>query len=286
MTSPSTLQIRPMTRPEVDIAVDWAAGEGWNPGLHDSACFHAADPAGFLIGIIDGAPASCISVVRYPGKLAFLGFYIVRPELRGCGYGLATWRAGLAHIGGHNVGLDGVVAQQPSYRKSGFSLAWRNLRFGGEARDIPPPEPAAGALVPLASLAFADVEAYDRRIFATPRAAFLRLWISRPGTTALGLVRDGRLAGYGVVRPCRTGRKIGPLFADDGHGAEALLAALGTTCGSGPLFVDPPEPNAAAITMVERYGFKPVFETARMYTGPTPDIPLTSVFGVTSFELG
>ena len=62
--------------------------------------------------------------------------------------------------------------------------------------------------------------------------------------------------------------------------------ALAAACGSGPLFVDPPEPNAAAIAMVERYGFKPVFETARMYTGETPDIPLTSVFGVTSFEFG
>jgi hypothetical protein len=31
---------------------------------------------------------------------------------------------------------------------------------------------------------------------------------------------------------------------------------------------------------------QPVFETARMYTGPDPDIDLQTVFGVTSFELG
>jgi hypothetical protein len=33
-----------MTQPELRIAVDWAADEGWNPGLNDAACFYAADP--------------------------------------------------------------------------------------------------------------------------------------------------------------------------------------------------------------------------------------------------
>ena len=30
----------------------------------------------------------------------------------------------------------------------------------------------------------------------------------------------------------------------------------------------------------------PVFETARMYTGPDPEIELAKQFGVTTFELG
>ena len=35
-----------MSRAEVDLAIDWAAGEGWNPGRHDADCFHGADPGG------------------------------------------------------------------------------------------------------------------------------------------------------------------------------------------------------------------------------------------------
>lgn len=31
---------------------------------------------------------------------------------------------------------------------------------------------------------------------------------------------------------------------------------------------------------------KPVFETARMYTGAAPDIALARLYGVTTFELG
>jgi hypothetical protein len=41
---------RTMTRDDVALAVDWAAQEGWNPGLHDAASFHAADPKGFFVG--------------------------------------------------------------------------------------------------------------------------------------------------------------------------------------------------------------------------------------------
>src|SRR5436190_14760440 len=37
--NPARATIRPMIRPEIDLAVDWAAAEGWNPGLADAACF-------------------------------------------------------------------------------------------------------------------------------------------------------------------------------------------------------------------------------------------------------
>src|SRR5690606_1981637 len=77
--------IRPMTRGDLDIALSWARDEGWNPGLDDAAAFHAADPSGFLMGFVDGAPASCISVVKYGGDFAFLGLYIVQPQHRGKG---------------------------------------------------------------------------------------------------------------------------------------------------------------------------------------------------------
>ena len=38
------LQIRSMKPEEIDLALDWAAAEGWNPGLHDAVPFRAADP--------------------------------------------------------------------------------------------------------------------------------------------------------------------------------------------------------------------------------------------------
>ena len=44
--------------------------------------------------------------------------------------------------------------------------------------------------------------------------------------------------------------------------------------------------HEAARLLVERHGMTPVFETARMYTGTAPTLPLERIFGVTSFELG
>jgi hypothetical protein len=269
------------------IILDWAAHEDWNPGLHDGECFHAADPAGFLLGERAGTPISSISVVTYPENFAFVGFYIVQPEFRGRGYGLKTWRAGMRRLAGFTTGLDGVVGQQRNYTKSGFILAWRNIRYAGTAPAGSRTPPAGGGhIIPMTGVRFSDLEAYDRRHFPAPRPTFLHLWMSRPGTTARAWIRDGHLAGYGVIRPCRRGFKIGPLFADDEEAADALFAALAAKAGSSPLSIDVPEPNLAAVRLAERHGLKPVFETVRMYTGPAPDIRLRGVFGITSFELG
>jgi len=113
MTCAHDLRIRVMRPDEIALAADWAAAEGWNPGLADAACFATMDPGGFLIGELDGAPAATISCVNYDERFAFLGFYIVRGDLRGRGYGLRIWNAAIAHARGRTIGLDGVVAQPP-----------------------------------------------------------------------------------------------------------------------------------------------------------------------------
>jgi ribosomal protein S18 acetylase RimI-like enzyme len=281
MTAPD-YRIRCMSSAELELAADWAAAEGWNPGLNDAGIFRLTDPEGFLVGLRNGEPVASISVVRYPEGFAFLGFYIVRPEARGHGFGYQLWQAGMARLAGCTIGLDGVVAQQDNYRKSGFVLAWRNIRYGGERPAMPAPAGVVDArAVPLDALL-----AYDRRVFPAPRPAFLAAWINQPGAAARAVIRNGALAGFGVIRPCRSGFKIGPLFADDEHGAEALFAALSAAIDAGPVFLDVPENNAAARRLAERHALNPAFETARMYAGPPPAIDLNRQFGVTSFELG
>lgn len=277
------LRIRSMRPDEISIAVSWAAAEGWNPGLADDLCFAAADPDGFFIGELDGAPAATVSCVNYGESFAFLGFYIVREDLRGRGYGLRIWDAAINHAGSRVIGLDGVVAQQENYRKSGFKLAYANVRYGGT---VEAPAAPQGGVIALGDLPLAAVEAYDATVFPAPRTAFLRRWIGTPTHVGRALVRDGDLAGWGVIRPCRKGRKIGPLFADDRAAAEAVLSALLASVGEGEVFLDVPSINRDAISLAENLGLAPVFETARMYTGAIPHLQLERVFGVTSFELG
>ncbi len=276
--------IKTMTRKEIDLAVDWAAAEGWNPGLEDAECFYRTDPEGFLVGLVGEEPVACISVVRYGESFGFLGFYIVKPEYRGLGLGLEIWMAGLQRLEGRIVGLDGVVAQQENYRKSGFSLAYRNIRYMGVS--VQSRENLRDA-VPLASIPFDELAAYDREFFPDDRKSFLQCWTSRETSRAFGIRQNGKLAGYGLIRPCRSGFKIGPLFADTPELAETLFSALESSVPEGSLiFLDIPKVNPAALELVQRHRMNVVFETARMYKGSAPRLPVERIFGVTTFELG
>ena len=269
--------------------VEWAAKEGWNPGLHDAECFFAADPQGFLLAESAGKPLGCISAVAYGQEFGFLGFYIVQPEQRGKGVGMQLWQAALDYLGERTVGLDGVVAQQENYRKSGFQLAYRNIRYilthAGEAVE-PGERVSTSAIAPLSEIPLHQLLEYDLRLFAFERKAFLTYWISRPGTVSMAIQRNGKIQGYGVLRPCRDGYKIGPLFAEGTREAVILFDALARNVTSGPLFLDVPEVNPAALELTRLRKMKPVFETARMYRGRSPHISTEQVFGVSSFELG
>lgn len=279
----SELQIRNLRPDEIALAVDWAAAEGWNPGLADAACFAIPDAQGFFVGEIDGEPVATVSCINYDDRFAFLGFYIVRERFRGAGHGLRIWNAAIAHAGARVIGLDGVVSQQDNYKRSGFRLAYANIRYGGVV--AAPPRPPAG-VVGLDKIPFAIVEADDATVFPAARSAFLRAWIDTPGHVGRALLREGKLAAWGVIRPCRTGYKIGPLIADDRAAADAVVQALFGSAGGGEVFLDVPAINREAIALAEALGLKPVFETARMYTGPIAPLRLDRVFGVTSFELG
>ncbi len=257
------LQIRAMGRHELEPVLDWAALEGWNPGLHDAACFYQADPGGFLVGLRGDEPVASIFAVRYGTGFGFIGGYIVKPAWRGKGYGMALWQAGMARLTGRTIGLDGVLAQQANYARSGFALAHRNIRFEGRGCAH---EPAGSMVVPLASLPVGEVLRYDQAFFADERSSFLRCWIGQAGSIALGVGAAGRLLGYCVMRPCRQGFKIGPLFADTPELAEALLAdTLGRVPADVPVFLDVPEPNADALALAARHQMQACFETARMY---------------------
>ena len=49
---PNALVVRVMRPDEIALAADWAAAEGWNPGLADPACFTTV--------------IACASVMRRP----------------------------------------------------------------------------------------------------------------------------------------------------------------------------------------------------------------------------
>ncbi len=277
------MRIATMQVEDLERALDWAAEEGWNPGLDDAAAFLAADPGGFLMGWEGDEPVAAISVVRHSESFGFLGLFLCPPASRGKGYGRAIWDAGLALLGERTIGLDGVEEQEANYARLGFALSHRTLRHRGPV--VPEPWPR---LVPCRAEHLPGLFALDRRSSGVEREAYLRSWFAEAPTRQTMVLEDeGEILAYGTVRVCREGAKVGPLHAADPADAVRLLRALAVFAPpEGGISLDVPEPNYAAGALVRELGFVPVFATARMYRGPAPEQDFAADFGEVTLELG
>jgi GNAT superfamily N-acetyltransferase len=274
-------RIRQMTRGEADTAIAWAAEEGWNPGLHDADAFYQADPAGFFAIDAGDHMIGCVSIVRYSEDFMFGGLYIVHPDFRNQGIGGAVLNFVSTYSKDSNLGIDGVFAMQSVYEKSGFRFAYRNIRFEGSGKGS-----VDKSLTPLREVPFPRILAYDSRFFPTVREGFLKHFLYQPDCKGYASITNGSLDGYGFIRTCFNGYKIGPLFADNPNIAEKIYSALSSVAEDMPVFLDVPEPNKAGVALAAAHGMTEVFGTARMYTRELPKLPVEQIFGVTTFELG
>ncbi|MBI2465151.1 GNAT family N-acetyltransferase [Candidatus Shapirobacteria bacterium] len=280
-------KIRQATREELDIAVGWAAKEGWNPGLGDAEVFWKTDPEGFVALEVDGEMVGSGSIVSYGGKFGFMGFFIVKPEFRGKGWGTKLWHWRrdklLSRLNkGAPIGMDGVFAMQPFYAKGGFVLAHRDMRMEGVGKIMQFSENVKAIEVDDLD----EISSLDVKFFGYERRTFLQGWLLMNNSQALKYVDGGEIKGYGVVRKCQTGYKIGPLFADNYEVADELFRAMSTFADGEPIYLDVPEINIDGMKLAKNYNMKECFGCARMYYSQAPALPYDKIFGVTSFELG
>jgi hypothetical protein len=273
--------IRKADRNEMDYFIDWAAAEGWNPGLHDADCFYDTDPDGFIIGEYDGKIVGAISAVAYDDTFGFIGFYIVQPDHRNTILAPLLGRHALQHLSTQNIGLDGVFDKVEKYKGIGFKFAYRNLRFEGKIEGV-----SSNKIIPVSELSFEKVLDYDTKFFPTKRDIFLKEWFDLPDSKAYAAIDSDEIEGYGMIRKCHTGYKIGPLFADNSDIAEQILLSLCTEANDDLIYLDVPEVNEKGMSIAKKYDLKECFGTARMYSKKFPDLPVNNIFGVTSFELG
>lgn len=269
---------------QIKQMVDWAKQEGWNPGLNDYQLLQFADTNGFFIGILGNEPIAAISNVKYSNDFSFLGLYIVKPEFRKQGYGLQIWNHCLKYSGAANCGLDGVVSQQENYKKSGFTLAYQNVRYELAQNNI---SGHKSEYIVTTNNIISDILKYDKAFFPASRQAFLSRWLQDTNANALVFREGNKVSGYGVIRKCYTGYKIGPLFADTYEIAVELFSSLCSLAKLGePVYLDIPEPNSQAKKLVGHFAMNSVFETARMYNKHSPEISIDRTYGITTFEIG
>ncbi|MEL7150891.1 MAG: GNAT family N-acetyltransferase [Pseudomonadota bacterium] len=268
-------EFRTATEAELSTVLDWAAREGWNPGLDDAAAFFATDPEGFFVAVEGDALVAAISVVNHTEDFAFLGLYIARPSHRGKGVGYGLWKHAIQHAGRRTIGLDGVPEQQGNYAASGFHLAGGTTRFAGH---IAPAEQKDVRTVQDSDIpGLIDQEAQASGV---RKEAYLSGWFTNT-PHRVTLIDD---AGFCTVRACRDGAKIGPLLAPSKDAARRLMQHASAVMGP-DVMIDVPAGSVDLAQLCAELGLEPGFETARMYRGDHPGGDGT-LYAVTSLELG
>jgi hypothetical protein len=215
-----------------------------------------------------------------------MGLFIMRADLRRQGLGRVLWHERLNRLRARlrpdaPIGMDGVFEMVPFYEAGGFNYLYRDLRFEGAAYGALDP-----AAIPLHQIPWPELAAYDVQVSGLSREGFMRAWLGQEGGHGLALREDGAIAGYGFLRPCRVGFKLGPLYASDPAIARRLLLSLLSAAQGSQVQIDVPEPNLAAMRLMNQLGWHNPFGCARMVHGTAPAIPIEQVFGVTSFEFG
>lgn len=286
MRLPPGFTISPMHEKEIPLLDDWAAAEGWNPGLSDLRIASQADPNCFVSLRDDHGMAGGGSIFSYDGRFGFMGLFIIREDLRGQGLGTVLWHwrrdALLRRLEpGAVIGMDGVFDMVPFYERGGFKAAYRDLRYQGIATGR-----RSGRVVSLSMADFEDIEAFDRIFVPAPRKAFLKGWLGQTGAQTVGIREDGEIVAYGVVRPCRMGFKIGPLFAHRADLGGDVLGELMARIVGHQVQIDVPEPNTAGVDLARNFDLSMSFGCVRLYHGPDPCLPVDRIFGVTSLEFG
>ena len=191
------LQLLRSQQPGVARALEWAGLEGWNPGQNDAATFFQADNAGFWLAQHNDQPVASLSAAQWNQDFAFIGLYIVVPEQRGKGYGWQLWQHVMQACGDKCIGLDGVVAQQANYAKSGFQLAHRSLRWAGHAGQFTGKSPQ---VVPLHQLDLNEVRLLDAEVSPADRPQYLKAWLEQPDTRTWGIATHGVVDALAVAR--------------------------------------------------------------------------------------
>lgn len=260
--------------------LDWAADEGWNPGLDDAEVFRAAGPDGFFVAVIGDRPVAAISVVNHAPDFAFLGLCICAPEHRGRGAGFALWSHALAHAGSRTVGLDGVPAQRANHARSGFVRAGRTRHL---QRPVQAPEASAEIAQPAERDALIGLDAAANGV---RRPDVLRAWTA-PGARGKTILQreGGRIVGFATGRQCSAGCKVGPIIAPDAEAGVALAERAAAVVGQSAVIVDVPDHAQEMDARLRVRGLVETVSTARMHRGPAPT-PGPALQAIAMMKLG
>lgn len=284
------LSINKMTLNELELILTWASKEGWNTIHHAASAYYAADPNGFFV-LKDGSNIiASLSRVIYPEGLGFIGLYIVESTLRHQGYGKYLWDKVTEDNDKYPcIALEGVMAQMANYEASGFILYDTTKRYRYQPKQLGALDNTIPDDLTLhESIDFETLQTYDQSIFSQNRKSFLKLWLQLPEAKFIAAKNQHGICGYGLLVKADEGYRLAPLFADTVEIAKTILTNLCQTLPQGVnVYLDIPDCNLPAQSLVDELALTEVFKTALMYyQGRQAQTQLDKVFSKTTLEIG
>ena len=255
---------RDLTADDVGDGLALCRESGWNQTEADWRML-LPPPSVFRAAVVDGRVVGSAGAMIYGDLIAWVCMVLVSPAQRGQGLGTRLVEQVLERLEAvRAVGLDATPKGQSVYARLGFeptsSLA-RLLVIPGET----PPRRAEGAR-PMTEADLARVLPRDEAVFGADRARVLRQAFASAPEYAWCVGPAEAIRAYGFGRHGATAEHIGPVVAETGAAATALVrACLGANPGR-RFFLDAParpEWREALSAM----GFREQRPFTRMYRG-------------------
>jgi hypothetical protein len=305
------LHISPPTTNELETIV-WLfpKEQGWNPGIEafgKGGYSQVIPKEHILVGKMDGEIVCCIACPRFGNNFGWIGLYIVREEkMRGLGLGIQMWKAAMEGPlqGCVTIGLDGVLAQQPNYRKSGFiHNPWNIIRHSGTIKQIlsvltksvTTTSSTTHHILPTTDnndFIIQQCIQYDKQIFPdVDRGEFLHRWLVLEKSFAICTRNSehNQITGFGLIRPAVDGYRIGPLYCNDETIAKQILHELlqhvllkESSNDQTKIYIDMPECHALFAATIN---LEAGFTCGRMYWGKPMKEKIEHEFGIVCWEM-
>ncbi|TLY46480.1 MAG: GNAT family N-acetyltransferase [Gammaproteobacteria bacterium] len=294
--SKAHLSFRFMEEKDLEMVMNWCKEEKWNVGMYDAAAYYALDSKGHFLFLLDKKPIGAISMVKYSHNLFAIGAFIVKKEYRNKGFGSQIWHYAIEILKKNNNAtscLYSVPAQISRYAASGFQSDFHIQRWKKSFIKQPTSkmEESTTNLKQLNSIPIESIIEYDQSIFSVSRKKLLAKFIQNENIVGFASTDDsGQITGFGLIRPCINGYRIGPLYADHIGNAQKLFQTLLNNVNS-TVFIDAPSHNPHIEQFASYFNLERVSkeDTAAMFRREVPDSLRTNNhknYAICSLEVG
>jgi len=243
----------------------------WNQTLGDWRRLLWLEPRGCFVAVENNEVVGTVTTTTYGQTLAWIGMMLVHPEHQRRGIGTQLMRQALDYLRDRGVAclkLDATPVGRPLYEKLGFVPESTLTRWQQPSSSrIQTLDPVAAAARELTDADWEVVEGIDRAAFGASRACLLRS-LAHDSPAVLVWPAQGRVIGWGMVRPGANADYLGPLVCSSDEGLLSLVAALLGKAGSHSVIWDVPDKNESAKATAQRFGFAPLRPLTRMRLGP------------------